>query len=172
MRCSLRPRRFRSGQTTVEFALIYASVLLPLTVGLIYISELLWVWHSVVDFTRQGAGYAATHCWESSAANVVGFMRANVPLMPDRDQFQNGPAQIGVTYYAVDPSSGALSPFGCDTDCSISCIPDEVTVTVSGYQFGYFVAYLGLPPVPLPNFQTTQPIESGGCDPEQGTCLP
>src|SRR5271170_1811913 len=93
LRRSLRPRCRQAGQTTVEFALVYAGVLVPLTFGLIYISQLLWVWHSVVDFTRQGAAYAATHCWESSAANVIGFMRSNVPLMVDRDQFQNGPAQ-------------------------------------------------------------------------------
>src|SRR5215471_15100557 len=84
------------GQTTIEFVLAYAGVLLPLTFGLIFISQLLWVWHSVADFTRSGAAYAATHCWQSSAGNVVDFMRSNVPLMPDRNQFQSGPAQITV----------------------------------------------------------------------------
>ncbi len=172
LRRFLRPRCRRGQLTTVEFALVYAGVLVPLTFGLIYVSQLLWVWHSVVDFTRQGASYAATHCWESSAANVIGFMRSNVPLMVDRNQFQTGPAVIGVTYYAIDPATGTLSPFGCATDCSTACIPDEVTVTVTGYQFSDFVSYLGLPPVPLPNFQASQPVESAGCDPEQGTCLP
>ena len=174
MRRSPRPPCNETGQTTVEFALVYAGVLVPLTFGLIYISQLLWVWHSVVDFTRQGSGYAATHFWESSASNVIGFMRANVPLMVDRDQFQNGPAQIGVTGHAITISAnmGNAQPFGCATDCSTACIPDTVTVTVTGYQYTGFVSYLGLPAVPLPNFQTSQPVESAGCDPEQGVCLP
>src|SRR5712692_6203075 len=86
-----RGHKGAAGQSTVEFALAYAGVLLPLTFGLIFISQLLWVWHSVADFTRVGAGYAATHCWQSSAGNVIDFMRSNAPLMPDRDQFQNGP---------------------------------------------------------------------------------
>src|SRR5713101_8743319 len=82
------PHHSSAGQTTVEFALAYAGVLLPLTFGLIFISQLLWVWHSIADFTRQGAGYAATHCWQGSAGNVIDFMRSNVPLMPSRDQFE------------------------------------------------------------------------------------
>ena len=64
--------------------LVFAGILAPLTFGFIFTSQLLWVWHSVNDFTRQGAGYAATHCWEASAGNVIAFMQANVPLMPDQ----------------------------------------------------------------------------------------
>src|SRR5690349_23617589 len=101
----------RKGQTTVEFALAYVGVLLPLTFGLIFTSQLLWVWHSVNDFTRQGAGYASTHCWQSSAGNVIDFMRTNVPPMIGQDQFRNGTAQISVTYTAKDLDSGQLVPF-------------------------------------------------------------
>jgi hypothetical protein len=166
------PTSLQAGQTTVEFVLAYAGVLLPLTFGLVFISQLLWVWHSVADFTRAGAGYAATHCWQSSAGNVVDFMRSNVPLMPDRDQFQSGPAQITVTYFSKDPDTGSLSAFTCDGDCSVNCIPDTVTVGITGYEYRNFVTAIGLPPVTLPNFQTMVPMESAGCDPEQGVCLP
>jgi hypothetical protein len=34
------------------------------------------------------------------------------------------------------------------------------------------MAFLGLPPVSLPNFQTSLPVESAGCDAESGTCTP
>ena len=34
----------------------------------IFVAEMLWVWHSVVDFTRDGARYAATHCWHRTRA--------------------------------------------------------------------------------------------------------
>ena len=54
-------RRGESGQTTVEYGLLYAGVILPLTFAIIFAAEMLWVWHSVVDFTRNGAQYAATH---------------------------------------------------------------------------------------------------------------
>src|SRR5258708_1136902 len=141
-----------SGQSTVEFILSYGVIVLPLTLAVIFTSQLLWIWHSVNEFTRQGASYAATHCWVNSAGNVLDFMRANVPATVNREQFQNGPAQIAVTYAARDADSGQLAPFQCDSDCSASCIPDTVTVSVTGYQFRAFVTALGLPPVILPDF--------------------
>jgi hypothetical protein len=165
----MRDRNNRRGQISVEFALLFAGVLVPTTFGTIFAAEILWTWHSVNDFTRQGAGYAATHCWQSSAGNVTAFMLANLPLMPGNDQFQNGPVQIQVSYFAEDPTTGILTPFACDGDCTTGCIPDVVTVTVSNYQV---TTLLGIPPVVLPNFQATLPMESCGCDPETGVCLP
>ncbi|PWT99669.1 MAG: hypothetical protein C5B51_26690 [Terriglobia bacterium] len=167
-----RQQAVASGQASVEFVLAFAGVLLPATFGLIFVSQLLWVWHSVNDFTRQGAAYAATHCWQSSAANVTEFMRSNVPPMVDRNQFVSGPAQITVSYFAKDPDSGQLTPFTCDGECSPDCIPDAVRVSVTGFEYGTFVSSLGLPAVPIPDFQTSLPMESAGCDPEQGSCLP
>jgi hypothetical protein len=160
------------GSAAIEFAITYAAVLLPLTFGLTFTSQLLWVWHSVNDFTRQGAGYAATHCWQSSAGNVMDFMNANVPPLIGQNQFQFGPARINVTYSSLDSASGQLIPFSCDSECSLACVPDTVTVSVTDYQFNSFVSFLGLPPITIPNFQTSQPMESAGCDPEQLVCLP
>ncbi len=153
-----------SGQTTVEYGILYAGVILPLTFAIIFVAEMLWVWHSVVDFTRDGAQYAATHCWQSSGQHV--------PRMIDMDQFQQGPAQIAVQYFARDPDTGSLTDFACDGDCSVDCIPDAVTVSVNSYEFRHFVNFLGLPPVTIPDFRSSSPMESAGCDPEQGTCLP
>ena len=48
--------------------MVFGGILRPLTFALIFTAQLLWIWHSVNDFTRQGAGYAATHCWESRRA--------------------------------------------------------------------------------------------------------
>jgi Flp pilus assembly protein TadG len=164
-------RERRRGSAAIEFAITYAAVLLPLTFGLIFTSQLLWVWHSVNDWTRQGAGYAATHCWHAAADNVTGFMQQNVPPLIGQDQFVTGPAKIVVTYSAND-GTGQLVPFSCDSECSLSCIPDTVSVTVTNYQFNSFVSFLGLPPITIPDFQTSQPMESAGCDPEQLACLP
>jgi len=167
-----RSRGCQRGQSSVEFVLAYASVLLPLILAIVFTSQLLWVWHSANEFTRIGAGYATTHCWQSSAENVVGFMRANVPPMIGQEQFQNGPVQINVTYSARDPETGQLTPFQCDGECSVNCIPDTVTVSVTGFEYRTFVTAIGLPPVTLPDFRTSLPMESAGCDPEQGVCLP
>ena len=126
-----RPKGAVRGQTTVEFVLAFAGIVFPLTFAIVYTSQLLWIWHSVNDFTRQGASYASTHCWESSAGNVTDFMRANVPPMIDRDQFQNSQVAINITYAAKDPDSGQLVPFSCDSECSTTCIPDTVSVSLS-----------------------------------------
>lgn len=165
--------RDTSGQETVEFALLYAGVLLPLTFSLIFVAEMLWVWHSVVDFTRDGARYAATHCWVSDGANVISYMRTHVPRMIDMDQFQGaGQASITVQYFSRDPDSGQLVDFTCDSgDCTTSCVPDAVTVSIANYQFARMVSFFRLPAVAMPSFQTTMPIGGAGCD-ETGTCVP
>ena len=93
--------RHRSGQALTEFAVLYAGVILPLTFMIVFVSEMLWVWHSVADFTRDGARYAATHCWMADGSNVAGpggYMPTHVPPMIDMDQFQNGAAGIQVQY--------------------------------------------------------------------------
>ena len=162
----------RRGQATVEYAIVAAGVLIPMTFGIIYAAQLLWIWHSVTDFTREGARYATTHCWQSDGGNVLNYMKTHVPPMVDQQQFQSGPVEIDVSYFSRDPGSGALTPFSCDADCGTSCIPDTVTVQVRNYEFRGFVGYLGLPPVPIPDFQMSMPIESAGCDPDSGVCLP
>ena len=86
--------RGESGQTAVEYGILYAGVIVPLTFGIIFVAEMLWVWHSVVDFTREGARYATTHCWTANGDNVLTYMRTHVPRMIDQNQFQQGQAEI------------------------------------------------------------------------------
>jgi len=166
-------RAFKRGQSTFEFVIAFAAVIFPATFALVFTSQLLWVWHTVNEFTRQGASYASTHCWDSSGQNVLDFMQANIPPTVDTQQFQNGPAQINITYLGEDPNNpGQLVPFPSAADCSISCVPDTVTVSVNGYQYGTFVTALGLPPVTIPNFETSLPMESTGYNQEQpGACV-
>lgn len=162
----------RSGQAAIEFALLYTAVILPLTFGIVFVAEMFWVWHSMTDFTRSGAHYAATHCWQADSGNVVQYMQTHVPLTVDIEQFQTGgSAQINVNYFKRD-DFGQLGPFSCGSDCSVDCVPDSVTVTVTNYQFQHFVGYLGLPPITMPAFPTSLPTESNGCDPEQNACTP
>ena len=167
-------RSRRGGQASLEFALMWAGVIVPMTFGIVFTAEMYWVWHAMVEFTRDGARYAATHCWEGDGQNVISYMQSNVPLTMDINQFQSGgSAQINVEYFQIDPNSGQLTAFsGCSSDCSTTCVPDAVTVSISGYTFGRFVAYLKLPPVTMPAFPTSMPMESNGCDPEQGVCNP
>ncbi len=162
----------RSGQAALEFALLYAGVILPLTFSTVFVAEMLWVWHSVVDYTRDGARYAATHCWYADGSNVTTYMATHVPRMIDMDQFQNGSAGVTVQYFSKDPDTGDLTDFSCDAgECSVDCIPDAVSVSVTSYQFTRFVSFFRLPAVAMPDFRTTVPMESGGCD-EGGNCLP
>jgi len=172
---SIHRARSCQGQATLEYALAYSAILLPLTFAIIFTAQLLWIWNSVVGFTRDGARYASTHCWQAGAGNVLSYMRDNVPLMADREQFQHGEAEIEVLYYSRDSESGDLAEFTCEGgDCSTECIPDLVTVKISNYEFRGFMAYLGLPPVRMPDFQTTLPMESAGCSSDQGeaACVP
>ncbi len=162
----------RKGQALLEFALVYAGVVVPLTFGIIFLSQMLWVWHSVVELNRDVARYAATHCFQSDTQNVIAYMQTHVPRMVDRQQFQQGQATLLVQYLARDPDSGQLTPFTCDSDCSVDCVPDAVTVSIGDYQFRHFFTFLKLPPITIPPFTTSLPIESAGCDPQQGNCLP
>jgi Flp pilus assembly protein TadG len=168
----MRNWRGRGGQATVEFALLYAGVILPLTFMVVFVAEMLWVWHSVTDFTRDGARYAATHCWQSDTSNVLTYMTTHVPRMIDMDQFQNGAAGITVQYFARDPDSGVLTDFTCDAgDCTTNCVPDAVTVSVTTYQFTRFAGFFRLPAVTLPDLHASMAMGGAGCD-ETGTCLP
>jgi len=162
----------QSGQALLEFALVYVGVVVPLTFGIIFLSEMLWTWHSVVEMNRDVARYAATHCYQGDAQNVIGYMQTHVPRMIDQEQFQQGQATLKVNYFARDPDTGQLTPFSCDGDCSIDCIPDAVSVSITDYQFKHFLDYLKLQPITIPPFTTSLPIESAGCDPQQGSCLP
>lgn len=167
-------RRFwrnRSGQEVIEYAVLSAGVIIPMTFAIIFVAEMFWVWHSVVDFTREGARYAATHCWQGDGGNVVNYMVTHVPRMIDMDQFQ-GAATITVQYYGRDPETGALVDFVCEEgECTTACVPDAVTVSVTNYEFRRFVGYLGLPGVTLPDFRASMAMGSAGCD-ETGNCLP
>lgn len=163
----------RRGQATIEFALLYAGIILPVTFAIVFTAEMLWVWHSVVELTRDGARYAVTHCWQPGASNVQQYIRTHVPRTVDMDQFQSGQAEITIEYLSRDPDTGQLTDFICDNgECSTLCVPDTVSVSVTNYQFRRFVSFFGLPPVAIPTFRTSLPMESAGCDPEQGTCLP
>ena len=163
----------RRGQAAIEYALSWVTLVLPLITMIIFASQLMWVWHSVVDYTREGARYAATHCYQPGGTNVLQFMRDNVPLMADQQQFREGQAEITVSYFSRNADTGLLEEFACDgSDCSKDCIPDVVRVSVAGYQYRGGFSYFGLQPISLPNFSTSMPMESAGCSPDTEDCLP
>ena len=159
-------KRSTRGQATLEFAITFAAITMPLTFAIIFTSQLLWVWHSVVDFTRDGARYAVTHCYMGGGENVVSYMRTHVPPMVDWEQFAQGGATIEVQYYQRNAGAGQLEQFTCEgSECSTECIPDAVTVRIIGYEFRRVLTFLGIAPVPLPDFRTSLPMESAGCSP-------
>jgi hypothetical protein len=164
--------RSRRGQATLEFALTFSAITMPATMAIIFTSQLLWVWHSVTEWTRAGAQYAVTHCWNGSGENVMTWMRQNVPPNVDSDQLAQGSATIEVRYFQRNAETGQLEDFACEgAECSTECIPDAVTVRVTGYEFRRVLTTLGVPPVPLPDFRTSLAMESAGCSPGAAECL-
>ena len=164
-------QRGEKGATAVEFLVVGMTLVIPLCFAMFFTAQILWIWHSVAEMTREGARYAATHCYQNGT-NVRSYMQRNAPVMPDRDQFVSGSAQIVVSYYGRTLESNELTEFSCESECSLGCIPDVVKVQVTSYQYGNFLNYWGLPPVQLPDFQTTIPMEGAGCDPDTGACNP
>jgi hypothetical protein len=160
-----RGASLKRGQAATEFAVLYAGVILPLTFMTIFAAEALWIWHSIVDFTRDGARYAVTHyCQAQDGSNVVSYMQSNVPPMIDQAQFQaGGAAQIQVQF--LDPTGQPFSQGGC-----ADCVPDNVSVSVANYQFGRLAGYLKLPSITMPSFTTNLPMESAGLD-NTGVCV-
>src|SRR6266566_5645488 len=156
------------GQATVEMALALIAGVVPLTLGLFAFTEIAWTYHALVTLTRQGAQYAATHCWQDeTGSNVRNWMQANAPSFPDRPQLTSGEIQIQVIYWMHDPVSHTSALFSCSEEpCSAECVPDSVTVSISGYQFNHFLTVLGLPALQVPSFSTTVESESAGANPE------
>lgn len=171
---SVARKRKTSGQATIEMALILMTVLLPITLGLYAIADLVWTYHALVSITRQGAKYAATHCYEDDAgSNVVNWMQVNSPAFLDRPQLASGAVGIQVNYWTHDLTAHASVPFACGGDtCSPQCIPDAVTVGISGYQFKHLLTLFGLQPLQIPSFATTVEFQGAGGDPETGISTP
>jgi hypothetical protein len=157
-------RRRTSGQAVTEFAVLYAGVILPLTFMTFFAAQALWIWHGMVEFTRDGARYAATHCFQTDAANVVTYMQTHVPPVIDQQQFQLGGSAVVQVQYVYAPD---VDPNAC-----ADCIPDSVSVSVNNYTFGRLAAFLKLPGIAMPPFTTNLPMESAGFQDASGTCVP
>ena len=161
------------GQATVEMALALVAAIIPITFALIAFTEIAWTYHALATVTRQGARYAATHCWQDEGgSNVTNWMQANAPPFPDRRLLVSGGVQIQVNYWTHDPDTHQSIPFTCGGGCSPDCVPDSVTVSIIGYQFNHFFPLLGLQPLQVPPFSTTVAIESGGGNPETAVSSP
>ena len=60
------------GQATIEAALALLVGIIPLSIALLGFAEIAWTYHALATLTRQGAHYAATHCWQDdSGSNVM-----------------------------------------------------------------------------------------------------
>jgi hypothetical protein len=161
------------GQANVETVLALIVGIIPLTFGLFAFSEVAWTYHALAALTRQGARYAAIHCFEDeSGSNVVSWMQANAPAFPDRRLLQTGGIQIQVNYWTHDTEAHATVPFSCAGGCSTACVPDSVTVSITGYEFNHFFPLVGLPALQVPPFSTTVTIESAGANPETTVSAP
>jgi len=156
-------RRTQRGQAVMEFAVLYAGVILPLTFMTFFVAEALWIWHGMVEFTRDGARFAATHCYQADGGNVLSYMQTHVPPVVDQAQFSvGGSASVNVVFL---DSTGV--PFN-NPDCA-DCVPDTVSVSVTNYTFGRLAGFLKLPGIAMPPFTTNVPMESAGLDSQGNT---
>jgi hypothetical protein len=147
--------------------------IIPLTFGLLAFGQLAWTYHSLHTLTRQGARYAATHCFQDeSGSNVVSWMQTNAPLFPDRPLLMTGGIQVQVNYWTHDLETHETVPFSCAGGCSSDCVPDSVTVSITGYEFNHFFPLLGLGPLQVPPFSTTVEMQSAGANPETAISAP
>lgn len=161
------------GQATVEMALALVFVVVPLTLGLIAFAEIAWTYHALATLTRQGARYAANHCWQDSAgSNVITWMQANSPAFPDRPELLSGGIQIQVSYWRHDPETHTSVVFECGGGCGSECVPDSVTVSISSYSFNHFLPMLGFQPLQVPPFSTTVEMQSAGGNSETAVSTP
>jgi len=168
----MRTRNSR-GQALVETALALVFGMIPLTFGLLAFSEVAWTYHALATATRQGARYAATHCFEDeSGSNVVNWIHANAPAFPDRNLLVSGGIQVQVSYWMHDLANHQTVPFSCAGGCNPDCVPDSVTVSITGYEFNHFFPILGLTPLQVPPFSSTVAIESAGGNPETASSTP
>lgn len=148
--------------------------IVPLTLALIGFAEVAWTYHALAALTRQGAQYAATHCWQDDAgSNVMNWMVANSPAFPDRPKLITGEISIQVQYWTNDSINHLTNSFTCGgTSCSIECVPDSVTVSITGYSFNHFLPYFGFAAFQVPSFSTTVEIQGSGANPETGVSMP
>jgi hypothetical protein len=161
------------GQATVEMALALALIVIPITLALLAFIELAWTYHALATLTRQGARYAANHCWQDSAgSNVVTWMQENSPMFPDRQELISGGIQIQVAYWRHDPETHTSVVFECGGGCGLDCIPDSVTVSINGYSFSHFLPMLGFQPLQVPPFSTTVEMQGAGANPETAVSTP
>src|SRR5215470_19064464 len=111
------------GQATIEMALALVVAIVPLTIALLGFAEIAWTYHALATITRQGAQYAATHCFQDdNGSNVVSWMQSNSPAFPDRQQLVAGAIQIQVSYWTLDRENHQTIPFSCGGGCSPDCI--------------------------------------------------
>jgi hypothetical protein len=156
--------RARRGQALTEFAVLYAAVVLPLTFMTIFVAQALWIWHGMAEFTRDGARFAATHCYQADAGNIVTYMQTHVPPVIDQAQFQAaGTATLQVQF--LDATGSPFAPGDCG-----DCAPDAVSISITNYTFGRLAAFLKLPGITMPPFTTNLPMESVGLD-STGACV-
>jgi hypothetical protein len=164
-------RNRQKGAAAIEFLVVGMTIVVPLSLCLFFTAQILWTWHSAAELTRMGARYAATHCYQAGS-NVRTFMQTTAPAMPNRDLFVGGAAEFVITYYGRPAESTELAEFTCENQCSLGCIPDVVKVQITNFEYRNFLNYWGIPPIPLPDFQTTVAMEGAGCDPDTGVCNP
>ncbi len=136
-----RPAR-QAGLAAVEFALVAATILFPLTIGIMEFGRLVFYWNAATEATRLGARLAVV-C-DMDDGTIKSRMTALFPVIDA--------SEIQIAY----------EPAGCTTT---TCLSVKVEIARAGYESTVLRDYrtpgsgFSLMPT-LPPFSTTLPRES------------
>ena len=137
----------------------------------IFVAEMLWIWHGVVGFhARRRALSRPRTAGRRTAANVITYMQTHVPPMIDQDQFQTGATPIMQVQYFSLNADGATTAF--NTRCCAGLHAGR------GQRQRHELSVLALLPAfsgcrrcTMPPFTTNLPMESAGFQDASGACV-
>lgn len=135
-----RSLRRQQGAAAVEFALVSILAIL-LVFGVIELGRALFKWNSGVDAARRGARAAAIVPMNDKAS-IVAEMRLVFPELQEDDVLLE---------YSPD---GAFPASGCE--------PDTCRFVRVGISYTFRPLVFFLPPLKMPPFSTTYPVEALG----------
>ncbi|MGH8657510.1 MAG: TadE/TadG family type IV pilus assembly protein [Gammaproteobacteria bacterium] len=151
----------QKGLTTVEFAIIAASLIIVLF-GVIEVSRALFVWNTIGEATRRGARVAEVCPVNHGAIKrlaVFGSGWGSATASP----VLSGLSTSNVTVQYLNASGTVLA----DPAASFSAI-QYVRVSINNYQHTMIIPFI-MPTLNVPPFATTVPVESLGYLPDTAT---
>jgi len=141
------------GQSMVEFAFVL-MVLVFLIFGISEFARVLYTYNQVIQTTREAARWAVVNvAGNGDAANIA--KTKNIVVYGNPDTTSGYSRLPGLTTSMVNVTVDPM-----ETDVNGHAINQKISVSVSGYQFQFIVAFL--PTLTMPAYETSLYTESMG----------